>query len=51
MQYQHQMPVVEAYVRSTVITNKFAPVIPRLRLSRQKWIEEQSKDPNIGKIE
>ena len=42
--------MVEAYVVSVVTNDKSAPVFPIPSISRQKWVEEQSIDPNIGEI-
>ena len=40
----------EAYVQSAMTIHTPAPVIPKPSISRQKWVEEQPNDPNIGEV-
>ena len=40
----------EAYMGSAVTIDKYAPVFTTSNTSRQKWVEEQSNDPNIGEV-
>ena len=42
--------VIEAHMGNAVTFSNSAPVIPLPSISRQKWVEDQSNDPNIGEI-